>query len=74
MSRSKFIRPNHIYVCYEDPFDGKFLGSVKLTYQPRRAAEGFYSRYFLSIKNGLRDIESKVLNGRQPRMHIKFLS
>jgi hypothetical protein len=65
-------RPVWVHVTYSDPFDGTMLCRSSMPYERRRAADGFYSRGVRVMKEGLKTICSKTLQGRTPSVSVKL--
>lgn len=64
-------KPFRLIIWFSDPFDGKFLGSINLPYEQRKAVFSHYSNLAKKMKIGLCNIYPEILNGRKPRIHIE---
>ena len=67
----RVVRPRRIIITYTDPFDDTMLAKSEMPYEPRRAATGFYSRYVSKCKQALKQIQSHILQGRDPKVTIE---
>lgn len=66
-------RPKFIFAELTDPFDDQLIFSSCIPYSARRAAISIYSRHLRRLKNAMRSISSNILEGRTPKLTIKFL-
>jgi hypothetical protein len=63
----KLPRPQYVAVTFFDPWDERILTRMKIIYDRRLAADGFYSKHIKQIVQGLRlKVFSDVLQGRTP--------
>ncbi len=62
-----------IVLTYRDPFDDALLLKCDLLYQRRKSADGFYSRYAKCLKSGLKQIQSEILQGRDPKINVEIV-
>jgi hypothetical protein len=69
----KHQRPKRIIVRYVDPFDGRWVCTSDYAYDARMAADYFYSRAIRKMKEGLKSIQSHVLEGRTPKAEIEIV-
>ncbi len=65
--------PLRIVLTYRDPFDEALLLKCDLLYQRRKSADGFYSRYAKHLKSGLKQIQSEILQGREPKINVEII-
>lgn len=65
------VRPRRIIITFTDPFDDTMLSQSNLVYEPRRAAKGFYTRYISKCKQMLKQIQSHILEDREPKVTIE---
>lgn len=65
-------RPKRIIATFFDPFDDSELSSLNFSYSPRLAATGFYSHRIRRLLEFHRAVDAKILEGRKPRVMLKF--
>jgi len=62
-----------LIATFTDPFDGVMVAKNDYYYDVRRAASGFYSKHIRRCQAALRSIQSNILEGRTPKVSIKFV-
>lgn len=65
-------RPSRIILAASDPFDGQLLGVFDLPYERRKSAAGFYSARVRMLRELHKQIDSKILQGRTPRISFTY--
>lgn len=65
-------RPKSFSYRLTDPWDGALVCSGHVTYDPRMAAKGCYTRWLLRMKAAAGRFASPILNDRTPRVGITF--
>lgn len=63
-------RPKEIEIKWSDPFDDRTLCSERRPYDPRKAADGFYTAHVKRCTAAYKSIFSDILEGRAPAVAI----
>lgn len=66
-------RPKRIEIAWTDPFDDRPLCSEEGPYEPRKAAQGYYTQRVQYLTDAYKSLFSDILEGRTPMVSINLI-